>query len=41
LAYAPAGTDRGAEYHSIEVRVRREGLTILAREGYYSGALPR
>jgi Ca-activated chloride channel homolog len=41
LAYAPAGTDRGAEYHSIEVRVRREGLTILAREGYYSGAIPR
>ncbi len=41
LAYAPSGTDRGAEYHSIEVRVRREGLTILTREGYYSGATPR
>jgi VWFA-related protein len=41
LAYAPSGTDRGAEYHSIEVRVRREGLTILAREGYYAGATPR
>jgi Ca-activated chloride channel family protein len=38
LAYAPAGTDRGAEYHEIEVRVKREGLTILAREGYYTGA---
>jgi len=25
LAYAPSGTDRGVEYHSIEVRVRREG----------------
>ena len=37
LAYNPSGTDRGAEYHSIEVRVRREGLTILTREGYYSG----
>jgi len=37
LAYNPAGTDRGAEYHSIGVRVRREGLTILTREGYYSG----
>jgi VWFA-related protein len=37
LAYNPSGTDRGADYHSIEVRVRREGLTILAREGYYSG----
>jgi len=41
LAYAPTGTDRGAEYHSIEVRVRRQGLTILAREGYYAGGLPR
>jgi Ca-activated chloride channel family protein len=41
LAYAPSGTDRGAEYHSIEVRVKREGLTILAREGYYAGTAPR
>ncbi len=41
LAYAPSGTDRGAEYHSIEVRVRREGLTILTREGYYAGTTPR
>ncbi len=41
LAYAPGGTDRAREYHTIEVRVRREGLTILAREGYYAGATPR
>jgi Ca-activated chloride channel homolog len=41
LAYSPSGTDRGKEYHSIEVRVRREGLTILAREGYYAGSIPR
>jgi VWFA-related protein len=41
LAYAPGGTDRAKEYHAIEVRVRREGLTILAREGYYAGAVPR
>jgi VWFA-related protein len=41
LAYAPSGTDRGADYHSIEVRVKREGLTILTREGYYRGATPR
>jgi len=41
LAYSPSGTDRGLEYHSIEVRVKREGLTILAREGYYAGAAPR
>jgi hypothetical protein len=25
------------DYHSIEVRVRRDGLTILARQGYYGG----
>jgi Ca-activated chloride channel homolog len=37
LAYTPTGTDRGAEHHSIEVRVKRSGLTILTREGYYSG----
>src|SRR5437773_1711223 len=37
IAYTPAGTDRNTDYHSIEVRVRREGLTILTREGYYSG----
>jgi len=40
-AYAPSGTDRGAEYHSIEVRVKREGWTILAREGYYVSGMPR
>ena len=37
LAYNPTGTDRVAEYHSIEVRVKRPNLTILTREGYYSG----
>jgi VWFA-related protein len=41
LAYMPAGTDRGAEYHSIEVRVEREGLKVIAREGYYAGGVPR
>jgi VWFA-related protein len=41
LAYTPTGTDREEKYHSIEVRVRREGLTILTREGYYSGGVPR
>lgn len=37
LVYSPTGTDRSAEYHSIEVRVKRTGLTILTREGYFSG----
>jgi VWFA-related protein len=41
LAYTPAGTDRGVDYHSIEVRVKREGLTILAREGYYVAGVQR
>lgn len=36
LTYSPKG-DRKVDYHSIEVRVRRDGLTILAREGYYGG----
>ncbi|HEY2352678.1 MAG TPA: VWA domain-containing protein [Candidatus Acidoferrum sp.] len=41
LAYSPAGTNRSSEYHTIEVRVKREGLTVDAREGYYSGVVPR
>jgi VWFA-related protein len=38
LTFSPMG-DRSSDYryHSIEVRVRREGLTVLAREGYYGG----
>lgn len=41
LAYMPAGTDRGADYHAIEVRVKRESLTVIAREGYYASGIPR
>jgi Ca-activated chloride channel homolog len=36
LVYSPQG-DSKVDYHSIEVRVKREGLTILARKGYYGG----
>jgi Ca-activated chloride channel homolog len=36
LVYSPQG-DRKIDYHTIEVRVRREGLTILTRRGYYGG----
>lgn len=36
LAFAPGG-ERKVDYHSLEVRVRREGLNILTREGYYGG----
>lgn len=41
LAYSPRGTDRTLEYHSIEVRVRRPGLNILTREGYFSVAVKK
>jgi VWFA-related protein len=41
LAYSPAGTNRALDYHSVEVRVKREGLKVDAREGYYAGAAPR
>jgi len=40
LAYVPRGTDRGAEVHTLEVRVKREGLTIKTRDRYYTGDLP-
>lgn len=36
LTFEPRG-DNNLDYHPIEVRVRREGLTILARKGYYGG----
>jgi len=35
LGYVPAGTDRTQNYHSIEVRVRRPGLDVVSRDGYY------
>lgn len=36
LGYLPRNTDRARDYHSIEVRVRRSDLTLLARDGYFS-----
>jgi VWFA-related protein len=36
LAFSPKG-ERKVDYHTLEVRVRREGLKILTREGYYGG----
>ena len=38
LLFAPKG-ERKVDYHTLEVRVRREGFTILTREGYYGGTL--
>jgi Ca-activated chloride channel family protein len=40
LGYVPRGTDRSAEFHSVEVRVKREGLTVKTRDRYYTGAMP-
>ncbi len=40
LAYVPRGTDRSAEVHKLEVRVKREGLTIKTRDRYYAGEIP-
>jgi VWFA-related protein len=40
IAYSGAKTDRSQPYHTIEVRVRRPGLTLSARDGYYLNAKP-
>ena len=39
LAYAPAGNDKTKDYHAVEVRVKRTGLNILTREGYFSAQI--
>lgn len=36
LAFTPEKVDRSLDYHSIEVRVRRPNLSLLARDGYYT-----
>ena len=41
LGYNPRGNDRSKEHHTVEVRVRREGLDVRTREGYYSAIGPR
>jgi VWFA-related protein len=38
IGYVPMGTDRAQNYHAIEVRVRRPGLSLLTRDGYYAVA---
>ncbi|MBZ5661043.1 MAG: VWA domain-containing protein [Acidobacteriia bacterium] len=40
LAYSGAKTDRSKPYHTIEVRVRRPGLSLLTRDGYYLSDKP-
>lgn len=39
LAFSPQEADRSKDYHTLEVRVRRPGLDILTREGYYTSAV--
>jgi VWFA-related protein len=41
LAYSPQGNDKGADYHTVEVRVRRPGLNIITRQGYYSALIAK
>ena len=40
IAYSGAHTDRSKPYHNIEVRVRRPGLSLLSRDGYYLSGTP-
>jgi len=40
IGYSGAHADRSVPYHSIEVRVKRPGLSLLARDGYYLSATP-
>jgi VWFA-related protein len=39
ITFQPQDTDRGKDYHSIEVRVRRPDLDVTARQGYYQSGL--
>jgi VWFA-related protein len=39
LTFAPQGADRNRDFHPIEVRVRRPGLSVLSRQGYYQSAM--
>jgi VWFA-related protein len=39
LAYIPRGTNPGSQYHSIEVRVKREKVNVRTRQGYFTGEI--
>jgi VWFA-related protein len=36
LGFVPSNAGPGGAFHKLQVRVRREGLHVLARKGYYS-----
>jgi VWFA-related protein len=39
LTFSPTDVTKGADFHSIEVRVRRPDLDVTARSGYYQSGL--
>jgi VWFA-related protein len=39
LTFEPTNTDRSRNYHTIEVRVRRPDLDVLARQGYFQSSM--
>jgi VWFA-related protein len=41
LTFQPNGVDASHDFHPIEVRVRRPGLQVLTREGYYNSGIGR
>lgn len=41
LAYSPQGDDKTKDYHPVEVRVRRTGLNIITRQGYFSAQIAK
>jgi Ca-activated chloride channel homolog len=41
LAFEPNGVDKSHDFHPIEVRVKRPGLNVLTRQGYYDSGLGR
>lgn len=41
LTFQPNGVEASHDFHPIEVRVRRPGLDILTREGYYNSGIGR
>ena len=40
IGYSGAHADRSKPYHTIEVRVKRPGLSLLTRDGYYLNLTP-
>jgi VWFA-related protein len=39
LSFSPEDVTKGQDYHPIEVRVKRPGLSIETRDGYYQSAI--